>query len=113
MKKKTQFKVQLFEGANKTAELITLEAAKYNGLEEERQINLLHAFALTVKTMGRDESTSIEMVGENTFHVDTKINGNWKTVLIVEQIEVLEMVYEVEKDDLISDILTGARYPKN
>lgn len=90
--KKTKFHVQLFEGANKTAEDIALEAARYNAADKGLTIPFLHAFGLTIKTLSNDEKTSVELVGENTLHVDTKINDKWETVCIVEEIEVFELV---------------------
>lgn len=111
--KRNQFRIQLFEGANKTAELVALEAAKYNGKKDSLSVALLYAFAMTVNTLGGDADTSIELVGENELTVDTKINGEWETVCLIQEIEILEMVKIVDEDDIKAEILSNSRFPRN
>jgi len=91
--KKLQFRIRLFEGANKLAEMVALEAARYNGQDKEMTTQLLWAFAMTLKELAPEypADTSIELLSDSTMHIDVKIGEHYETVLIVEQIEVHEL----------------------
>jgi hypothetical protein len=69
---------------------------------------LLNAFALTVKTIGREDDTQVEQIGEHTLHIDTRVNGSYETVCIIEEIEIWEVVNEIEDEESVS-ILAGTK----
>jgi hypothetical protein len=104
--KKKQFRIRLFDGANKLAEMVVLEAAKNNARSENSSMPLLYAFAWTLKTVGRDDETQVEQIGEYTLHIDVKVNGNYETVCIIEEIEIWEVVNDIE-DEEATAILSG------
>ena len=91
---KRHFKIYLFEGANKLAEMVALEAAKYNARSENMNLQLLWAFAMTIKELTEGwEETSIELLTDNTvMHIDTKIDGHYETVCIIESVVVVGIV---------------------
>lgn len=94
------YRVFLYEGANGICEKLALLAAKSNGLEIPTPLSMLKTVAEADKFMYPtiSEGVAIEVIGETILHIDKKIGDAYKTVLSIEQVEVLELP-KVEDDE--------------
>ena len=87
-----------FEG-NEIANETLIYAALSNGGVKDNSlgINGLFAFAMSMKIVGREDETQVERIGENTLHIDAKINGVWENVLCVEEVEVFQIAKTLDE----------------
>lgn len=107
---KKQFRLSLFAHANLAAETIVLNAARSNSgyipLTLQQLVDIGKQVAIL--TPDHHKGTSFEVVGENTLHIDTLVNGNYETVCIIEEIKVFE-VYAKNDDERVN-VLAASRY---
>jgi len=94
MKKNTQFRVTLFEGADSLAEKIVSLAAKSNGRKEnkftlEQLKGVVESEVILYPALYKD--TSAEIIGGRILHLDTKRGDEYNTVCVIEEVEVLEL----------------------
>ena len=68
-------------------------AAKSNGLDTPYPLLDLQGVAKGQILLypSSNENSTCEIIGENTLHLDRKIGNDYKTVLILEEIEVMEI----------------------
>jgi hypothetical protein len=92
--KTKQFRVQLLPGSNEVANQAAIYACEANGDSLKMELGILGVKAFSkLMAMGlQDTVTQCELIGENTLHIDTKINGSYETVCIIEEIEVFELM---------------------
>lgn len=104
---KTYFKIQLFAGATNLCDTLVLLAAKRNGGARNISLNDLKTVAdgqiLQYPVLNKD--TTAELIGDNLLHIDTKVSSEYKTVCIIEEVEVFDLKTE---DDIPSNMFTGA-----
>lgn len=93
MKKTNYFRIQLFDGANSTCEALVILAAQSNGGQRELSLKQIKTVAdgqiIAYPTLNKD--TTAEMIGDNLLHIDTKVDNEYKTVCIIEEVEVMEL----------------------
>lgn len=104
--KKTIYRVELREDAPSICETLITMAAKSNGgktlsLEQLKGIGESHKILYTSLT----GETNFEIVAETSLHVDTKVGGEWKTVCILEQVEIFELVREVPEESQMQEVI--------
>lgn len=100
-------KTFLFFEGNKVANETVLAAALSNSEFNKMDINLLFAFAMTLKTVGRQDDTQVTLA-DNKLLIDEKINGNWENVLMVEEVGIFEMPVPSEDEEEVN-ILAGTK----
>jgi hypothetical protein len=89
---KTYYKVQLFTPSIWLAEVVVLAAARSNaddGCKLTMQ-ELIHLSQMSKKQFPQESESNYYWDG-NTFNLDAKIGDEWKTVCIIEEIEVSEL----------------------
>lgn len=93
------FRTTLFEGSNSLCEKLVTMAAKANGGAD---IKLSHLYIVgegnRLEYPSLNSDISIELIGDTLLHVDAKVKGEFKTVCIIEEIEITELKQTV--DDL-------------
>lgn len=89
---KKHLKSFLFFEGNKIAESVLVAAALSNAEVKPLDINLLFAYAMSLKLLGRDEETQVEKIHDERLHIDAKINGKWENVLIVQAVTVVGII---------------------
>lgn len=89
---KTHFRISIFDYATELCNKLAAMAAKANGgspitLEQLKTVaegNILEYPSL-------NEGCVAELIGGHILHIDRKIGQEYKTVLAIEQVEILEM----------------------
>ena len=91
---KKQFRITLFAGASTTADTLALMAAKSNG-GENITINDLNAIFKLKKfeNPATNSQAQFVIVNDHTVHLDDMVGGEFKTVLIIEEIEILNKAF--------------------
>lgn len=105
MKKTTQFRIKLFAGANTLAETIALLAAKSNGgkvLTIEQLQGVFDAQCILYPTLNDD--IKAELIGGTLLHLDRKIGEDYKTVCVVELVELMEVQAPNEEEEMIGEV---------
>ena len=94
--KKTMFRISLFSGSNPCCDKAILAAALCNGQYHSLGVDEIkkHAEQEKKDNPESNQNTSIELIRDNLLHIDTKVDGEYKTVCIIEQVEVFELVEE-------------------
>lgn len=95
MKKKTYFRIQLFSGSNKSCDAAVLAAALVNGEGYSVPLKVIKDFADEEKC----PNTYAELIGDSLLHIDTKIGDTYKTVCVIEKVEIMELGKVVEMDN--------------
>lgn len=112
MKKKTYFRIQLLEGANSLCNTLVLLAAQTNGGAKKITLPMLKnvADSETILYPSLNINTSAELIGDNLLHIDTKVGESYKTVCVIEEVEIMELGKVVEmggEDDIPDGIFTA------
>lgn len=97
---KKHYRIYLFEGANSLCETLATLAAKANG-GQELSISDLSGVgkADKIKYPSSNEDITVEPIGDNLLHVDRKIGGEYKTVLRLELVEIMELPLTLDELD--------------
>jgi len=85
----TKFNIQLFNGITSAGEAVILAAAKCNGGQAKLNLEQLKSLGDGLKLP--DEKTTFEIIGDDRLHIDTKVNGSYETVGIIELVEVYDL----------------------
>jgi hypothetical protein len=105
MKKKNYYRVQLLDGYNKLSETLVLMAAKSNGGQLPLSIRQLKGIADSEILIypSLNKNITPELISDNLLHIDVKDGSEYKTVCIIEQIELWETepVMMEESEDFI------------
>ncbi len=101
MTSKKHYQVSLFSGANDAAEAMARLAIKSNGDTPLNlyQLEMVGQGSLIQYPTLNGESKVIK-IGDSILHVDKKIGDDWKTVLIIREVEV----YELEPEENIETV---------
>lgn len=93
MTSKKMYRITLLQDSNSLAETLAILAAKSNGLDTPYPLLDLQGVAKGQILLypSSNENSTCEIIGENTLHLDRKIGNDYKTVLILEEIEVMEI----------------------
>lgn len=86
---KNYFRIELYKGANTIAEKAALAAAFINGGAYDLDLENIATLAKAEKE-NSPWKTTVELIGNNILHIDTKIDGNWKTICCITKIEIWE-----------------------
>lgn len=89
---KTHYRISLFPDCTSLCEKLAAMAAKSNGgaaYSLEQLKTVADGNILEYPTM--NEGCTAELVGGCTLHIDRKIGKEYKTVLVIEQIEIMAM----------------------
>ena len=101
LKATKQYRIKLFTGADQLAEKLILLAAQSNGgnwVSIEQMQNLIEAKKLEYPTLYKDYTG--EVINGKLFHLDVPCGGGeYKTVLSIEEIDLLESDFEIEEKD--------------
>ena len=88
---KKQFRISLSEGANRLCETLATMAAYGNGGRPVTIENLKTvADGNLIEFPTSNEGCTVEPIGENVLHIDRKIGAEYKNILKIELIEVME-----------------------
>lgn len=103
MKKTNYFRIQLFEGDVSLCKDLVLLASRSNGDGRQTSLKELKTVAegQIIQYPGLHANTSAELIGDNLLHIDTKVGSEYKTVCIIEQVEVMTL------DDIPSELFTA------
>ena len=101
LKATKQYRIQLLTGADSVAEKLILLAAQSNGgnwVSIEQMQNLVEAKKLEYPTLYKEYTG--EVINGKLFHLDVPCGGGeYKTVLSIEEIDLLESDFEIEEKD--------------
>lgn len=96
---KKQFRISLSEGANRLCETLATMAAYGNGGRPVTIENLkLVADANLIEYPTINEGCTVEPIGQNLLHIDRKIGAEYKNILKIELIEVMEPELPAEEN---------------
>lgn len=95
--KKTIFRVTLFEGSDDLCEKLVAMAAKANGgakitLKDLKTVSDGNTIQYPILYGNRQA----EIIGENILHIDRKIGEDYKTVCVIEQVDVVDLKNPLE-----------------
>ena len=109
------YRISLFEHSNNLAETLAVLAAKSNGYEKKYTLQDLQDVAKgqCILYPSSNENTTCELLDNHTLHLDRKVGEDYKTVLIIEQVDILEIDYPTLTRQDATDILTGIADDKN
>ncbi len=101
MTSKKHYQVSLFDNANEMAETLARLAIKSNA---DSPLNL-HQLEMVgqgslIQYPTLNQNSKVIKIGDNILHVDRKIGDDWKTVLIIREVEV----YELEPEENIETV---------
>lgn len=87
------YRIFLLPHSNSLAETLAILAAKSNGRDKKHTLSDLKNVAdgQMVLYPSLNEDTTCELIGGNTLHLDRKVKDGYETILIIEQIEVLDL----------------------
>lgn len=99
---KTIYRIELKAlGRNDMAEEAAKLACLYNGGSSMYDLSFIQAQCALKKSIYPSDysDTTIEIIGENTLHIDRKIGDNYVTVLAINLVEVWETAKTLEDID--------------
>lgn len=101
MKKTNYFRIQLFERSTNLCDSLVILAAKTNGGARDVSLKQLKTVAegQILQYPALNEDTTAELIGDNLLHIDTKIGDTYKTVCVIEKVEIMELGKVVEMDN--------------
>jgi hypothetical protein len=108
--KRNIYRVSLFPNSNSMCDTIALFAAGFNGGKNAYTLEDLRVTAQGYKMLypSLSDECNVELIGENTLHIDRKVNDQYETVLSIEQVEILELelpkITNEEAKDLLEEI---------
>lgn len=108
--KKKMYRISLFENSNLLADTLAILAAKSNGYPKKHTLTDLNHVAQSeiILYPTANKNTTCELLDNNTLHLDRKIGDEYKTVLIIEQVEIWEIetpeITQQEAKDLLEEI---------
>lgn len=93
MTTKQMYRISIFENAGGLAETLAILAAKSNGQEKKYSLQDLQDVAKgqIILYPSMNENTTCELIGSHILHLDRKVNDEYKTVLILESVEVMDL----------------------
>ena len=107
LKATKQYRIKLFTGADSVAEKLILLAAQSNGgnwVSIKQMQNLVEAKKLEHPTLYKDYTG--EVINGKLLHLDVPCGGGeYKTVLSIEEIDLLESELKIDDDELDNDDL--------
>lgn len=87
------FRISLFKGANGLAKELTVLAAQSNGSENKHKVsdlkNVFEGQRMLYPSLYDD--VTCEVIGEHTLHIDKKVGEGYETVLILDEITVMDL----------------------
>lgn len=91
--KKTMYRITLMPESNQTCADMAILAARSNGREEKLSLESIKGFFESEKLRwpSLNDNSQCELIGDHLIHVDRKVGEDYKTVLIIEQIEIVEL----------------------
>ena len=92
--KRTMYRITLFpQFSNGLAETLAVLAAKSNGSEKGYTLEDLKNVAEGQKILypTTNENTTCELLCGNRLHLDRKVGEQYETILILEQVDILEL----------------------
>jgi len=109
------YRISLFEHSTQLAETLATLAAKSNGCEKKYTLTDLSHVANSeiILYPSLNQNTTCELLDEHTLHLDRKVGDDYKTVLIIEQVDILEIDYPTLTRQDATDILEGIANPSN
>ena len=103
------YRISLFPNSNPLAETLAVLAAKSNGYEKRYTLADLKTVAdgqlILYPTLNSD--TTCELVGDSTLHLDRKVGDSYETVLIINEVDILELDVPTLSRYEAETILTG------
>ena len=91
--KKTMYRISLLPNHNLLCQELAIEAARSNGGSELISIPYLENYFNheTKKYPVSNMDMTFEVIGDNLIHVDRKVGDKYETVLIIEQVDIMEV----------------------
>lgn len=95
--KKTIYRVSLLPNANSLCDTIALLACRFNGGQNKYTLENFKTICEAEKMLYPCLSgeCTIELLDENTLHIDMKVGEEYKTVLIIERVEITELATDI------------------
>ena len=91
------YRIKLFDGANSAATKAAVCAAFQNGSESPLNLKSI-AIIVQVEITENCPNTSITFVNDSLLHIDTKVNGEYKLVCIIQEVQIMEIQKETVDD---------------
>ena len=107
--KKKMYRITLMPNCNGLAETLAILAAKSNGHENKYSLEDLKNVAEGQKILypSSNEGITCEVLSPNLLHLDRKILDSYETVLIIEQVEIIELDVPTLTRQDAQDLLDG------
>lgn len=87
------YRITMTENANSSCNDLVIAAAKSNGSKQKFTLEQLQTIYLNeqqkYQTITADSIA--ELIGDNLLHIDRKVGDSYETVLIIEQVEIVEL----------------------
>lgn len=92
---RTMYRITLLPNHNILCQELAIAAARSNGLPESkktttRELEVIFKHECS-KYPTSNENMTFEPIGDNLVHVDRKVLDKYETVLILEQVDILEL----------------------
>lgn len=90
---KTIFRISIMPHSTTLAERMAIMAAQTNGGEKQFTLSQIKTVAdgNILEYPSLNANTTCELLDDNTLHLDRKVGENYETVLIIEQVEIMEV----------------------
>lgn len=90
---KTLYRISLMENSEGLADTLANLAAKSNGRDKKHSLQDLQHVAKGQQLLYPSlyGGMTCELIGDNILHLDRKVGENYETVLIIEQVEIMEV----------------------
>lgn len=90
---KLMYRITMTENANSACNDLAIAAAKSNGSKQIFTLEQLQTIYLNeqLKYPTICADSTAELIGDNLLHIDRKVGDDYETVLIIEQVEIMEL----------------------
>jgi len=100
---RTMYRITLLPNHNILCQELAIAAARSNGLPESKKTTIRELEVIFKHERSKypttNENMTFEPIGDNLVHVDRKVLDKYETVLILEQVDILEIPTLQRYDD--------------
>jgi len=103
------YRISLLPNHNLLCQELVIACARSNGLPENKQVSIEELKGIFYIGCQQypvaNADMTFEVIGETLIHVDRKVGDNYETVLILEQVDILEVptISSYENTSLLDD----------
>lgn len=99
-KSKLMYRIFIYPNCSSVWDKLAILAAKHNGGCLQYSVTELAAIGKGLRSEYPEltKDTTIEPVGDNLLHIDTKVGETYQTVMRLELVEILEPLFSTDED---------------